>query len=63
LEHSESEPHNSDDHNSQSLQQRKVLDGQRKVLDGHETREEFNKDANEVKKPTDILSCNSTDDV
>ncbi|KAJ1385302.1 Vacuolar protein sorting-associated protein Ist1 [Sesbania bispinosa] len=67
LELSRSEPHDPDDHNSPSLQPRKVLDGHGSVKPQPEDSEipsktqgeELNKDKDEVNKPTDILSCKS----
>lgn len=71
LELSRSESHDPDDHDSPSPQPRKVED------DGHdnvrpppeeneilsETEEEFDKDIDDIKRPKDIISCNSTDEI
>lgn len=71
LELSQSEPHDPDDHNSPSFKARKVLDGHDSVKSQPEGKEilsetkgeKFNNDIDELKKPKDILSCNSDDEV
>ncbi|TKY69374.1 IST protein [Spatholobus suberectus] len=71
LELSRSESHDPDDHDSPSLQPRKVEDGhdnmrpqlEEKEILSETQREDLNKDIDELQKPKDIISCNLTDEI
>ncbi|XP_061375137.1 uncharacterized protein LOC133317289 [Gastrolobium bilobum] len=71
VELSRFQPHDPDDHNSPSLQPRKVLDGHDSVKSQLEDKDilgdtqgkEFKEDIDELKKPKDKLSRNSADEI